>query len=327
MGVRFDPHWHYRGLECLRLENEHVALAILPELGAKIHRIVDKAADHEVLWHAPRVVPHTAALGSNFDDHWSGGWDEAFPGGVASVTRHGDAIPYMGELWTQRAEWHVEECSAQRVVLVFSILTPITPARWQRRLTLEAGASAFTLDYRIENVGLRPFDFNWGLHPVQTISPAHRFDVPAKVGEVDEDGGGVLGRRGDTYPWPMLDGRDMSRALGPEALDLTLHYLTELDDGWLACTDTAARRGFGLTFDRTVFPVVWLWASYGGWRGAYHAMAEPWTGSPSSLADAVEAGRARVLAPGEVLETTVSAVVYRGVESVSRLQADGSVTP
>jgi hypothetical protein len=32
-----------------------------------------------------------------------------------------------------------------------------------------------------------------------------------------------------------------------------------------------------------------------------------------------------VLDPGGVLETTVSAVVYEGVESVSRLGGDGSV--
>jgi hypothetical protein len=32
-----------------------------------------------------------------------------------------------------------------------------------------------------------------------------------------------------------------------------------------------------------------------------------------------------VLDPGGVLETSVSAVVYEGVESVSRLGADGSV--
>ena len=30
MGCRFDPHWSYRGLECLRVENEHVAVEVLP---------------------------------------------------------------------------------------------------------------------------------------------------------------------------------------------------------------------------------------------------------------------------------------------------------
>jgi hypothetical protein len=65
---------------------------------------------------------------------------------------------------------------------------------------------------------------------------------------------------------------------------------------------------------------------YGGWRGYYHAIAEPWTGYPSPLAEAVAAGRARVLDPGAVLETEVSAIVYDGVQQVSRLAADGTVS-
>jgi hypothetical protein len=326
MACRFDPHWRYHGLECLRIENEHVAVEVLPELGAKIHRLIDKARDHNVLWHSPRVTPHAAPLGANFDDHWSGGWDEAFPGGAPSLNRYGDELPYMGELWTQRAQWRLQEYSPERVEILFSLITPITPARWERRLTLDAGETAVGLHYRIENLDSRPFDFNWGIHPVQAISPAHRFDVPARRAEVDEHGGGVLGRQGDTYAWPSFGDLDMRRALGPEAGDFALHYLTELEDGWVACTDTAARRGFGLVFDRSVFPVIWLWLVYGGWRGYYQAIMEPWTGYPSPLAEAVAAGRARVLGPGEALETELSAVVYGGVESVSQLASDGSVT-
>src|SRR3974390_2493502 len=63
MTCRFDPHWSYRGLECLRVENEHVTVDVLPELGAKIFRLVDKARDHDVLWHSPRVAPPTAPRG------------------------------------------------------------------------------------------------------------------------------------------------------------------------------------------------------------------------------------------------------------------------
>jgi hypothetical protein len=327
MPCRFDPDWRYRGLECLRIENQHVAVDVLPELGAKIYRLVDKARDHQVLWHSPRVAPHAVALHANFDDHWPGGWDEVLPSGVPCTNRYGDELPHMGELWTQRAHWRLEQCSRDRVEVVFSIATPITPARWERRLTLEAGSPALALQYRIENTGYRPFDFNWGIHPVQAISPAHRFDVPARRAEVDEHGGGVLGNKGDSYDWPRFGELDVRRSLGPEADDFALHYLTGLEDGWVACTDTAAARGFGLVFDRAVFQVIWLWLVYGGWRGYYHAIMEPWTGYPSALTEAVAAGRALVLAPGESLATDVTAVLYGGVESVSKLAADGSVAP
>jgi hypothetical protein len=211
------------------------------------------------------------------------------------------------------------------VELTLRIVTPITPARWERRLRLERDSPVLRIGYTLENIGHLPFDFNWGIHPVQQISPAHRFDVPARYAEVDENGGGTLGAKGDRYEWPQFGSLDMRRPLGPDAGCFALHYLTGLDDGWVACTDTAARRGFGLCFDAGLFPVVWLWMVYGGWRGYYHAIMEPWTGYPSALADAVAAGRSRSLAPGERLETDVATVVYGGVASVSALRPDGSV--
>jgi galactose mutarotase-like enzyme len=325
MPCRIDDRWAYSGLTCIRLENEQLAVDVLPELGGKIHRLVDKARDEDVLWHSPRVEPHRAPLHANFDDHWSGGWDEAFPGGAPSTNRFGDELPYMGEVWTQSFSSQIVEDSPRRVELLLRATTPITPARWERRLSLEAGAPVLRVRYRLENAGYRPFDFNWGIHPVQTISPAHRFDVPARYAEVDENGGGMLGRKGDTYDWPYFGELDVRQALPPETNAFALHYLTELDDGWVAATDTDARRGFGLVFDHELFRVVWLWLVYGGWRDYYQAIMEPWTGYPSPLAEAVAAGRARELGPGEVLETAVAAVVYGGVASVSRLEADGSV--
>jgi hypothetical protein len=326
MSARIDDRWSYHGLRVVRLENARLLVDVMPELGGKILRIVDKRGDRDVLWHSPRVEPHRAELHANFDDHWPGGWDEAFPGGAPSVNRYGDELPYMGELWTTAATHRVVRADAGGVELELVLATPITPARWTRRLVLEGDDPVLRIGYRLENVGTMPFDYNWGLHPVAAISPQHRFDVPAGLAEVDENGGGTLGVKGDRYEWPIMNGMDVRQALGPDAGCFALHYLTELREGWVATTDTAAQRGFGLVFDRTLFPVVWLWMVYGGWRGYYHAIAEPWTGYPSPLAEAVAAGRARVLDPGAVLETEVSAIVYEGVERVSRLAADGAVT-
>jgi Domain of unknown function (DUF5107) len=326
MGARIDDRWTYHGLQVVRMENARLAVDVMPELGGKILRIVDKRGDRDVLWHSPRVEPHRAELHANFDDHWPGGWDEAFPGGAPSLNRYGDQLPYMGELWTTAAAHRIVRADPGGVELELTLATPITPARWTRRLVLDGDAPVLRIGYRLENAGTMPFDYNWGLHPVAAISPRHRFDVPARLAEVDENGGGTLGVKGDRYEWPMFNGTDVRHALGPDAGCFALHYLTELSEGWVATTDTATRRGFGLVFDHALFPVVWLWMVYGGWRGYYHAIAEPWTGYPSPLAEAVAAGRARVLDPGGVLETEVTAVVYEGVEGVSRLSADGTAT-
>jgi hypothetical protein len=332
--ARIDPHWSYRGLPAVRMENRWMAVEVLPDLGAKVFRLIDKAADRNVLWENGRIPPHRAPVFASMDDHWSGGWDEAFPGGAPSTDRYGEPTPYMGEIWSASSwTWRVVDEGPGAVSLECSLLTPLTPARYTRTLTLTDDAPVLRSHVRVEHIGTRPFDFIMGTHPSLAISPHHRFDVPATDAEVDEFGGDeLLGVRGDTYRWPVLRRRDgvevdVRRVGGPEVRSFALHYLTGLQGGWAACTDTSIGRGFGLVFDPAMFPVVWLWQVYGGWRGYYHAAMEAWTAWPGAIAEAVRLGRARTMEPGDVVETTVHGVLYGGVHGVAGLAADGSVVP
>ena len=328
MSVRIETDWTYHGLRCVRLENRWCEVDVLAETGGRVIRLIDKTADRNVLWENPRIRPHTAPIFASFDDHWAGGWDDAFPGGAPSKDRYGEATPYMGELWTASWQWRVIDRDGPALEL--SVQTPITPARYTKVLRLRPDAPVLDIDYRIEHVGTRPFDYMWGIHPALAISPAHRFDVPATQALVDDAQGGGLGKVGDTYGWPNLqlaDGSivDVSRVQEPTTGNLGLHYLTGLRAGWLACTDTSIHRGFGLVFDREVFPVVWLWMVYGAWRGYYHAALEAWTSYPAALEGAVAAGNAPVLEPGHERRTHIAAVLYGGVDEVGELREDGSV--
>ncbi|MGO4856315.1 hypothetical protein [Arthrobacter sp. 2MCAF14] len=323
--LSIDDGWTYNGLRLIRLENRHIALEVLPERGANIHRVIDKARDLDLLWKSPRIKPHIAAIHADFDDHWAGGWDDAFPGGRASRNRYGDLLPYMGEIWTAQANYSISS-SDDEVSITTTVATPVTPAELTRTITLKRDAHTFSLSYSLRNVGTLPFDYNWGIHPSLSIRPGMRFDIPATEGLVDEAGGHWLGEPGDRYDWPELRGFDVRHSEFSDRHAFALHYLTGLKAGWFASTDTADRRGFGLSFDRELFPVVWLCLVYGGWRGYYQALIEPWTGYPSPLDEAVAAGRARLLQPGEEQHTEVTAVLYDGVQSVSDLRADGTVT-
>ena len=325
MSCRIDARWEYNGIRCVQLENEHLRVEVLPELGGKIFRLVDKSRDRDLLWKSPRVRPHHVDLHDNFDDHWAGGWDEAFPNGVAIKNRYGDDLAYFGELWSQPWTWTITEDSPSHVELVMEIATPITPARWRRTLRLGTDP-VLRISYRVENIGFMPFDFIWGIHPALEITPGLRLDMPASRGEVaNEWGGGAIGKEGDTYDWPLLGTHDLRLPLGPDSKSFALHYLTGLKAGWVAATDVSSKRGFGLVFDPELFKVIWLWQCYGGWRGYHHVIMEPWTGYPTFLDQAAAAGRARTLDPGETLETEVAAVLYQGVTSVSQLDAQGRV--
>src|SRR5438067_13692444 len=137
MSARIDDRWSYEGLRTIRLENARVAVDVMPDLGGRVHRLVDKRGDRDLLWHSPRVRPHRANLHDNFDDHWPGGWDEAFPGGAPSTNRYGDGLPYMGELWTTEASHRILEAGPGGVVVELGLVTPITPAPRAGRAALE----------------------------------------------------------------------------------------------------------------------------------------------------------------------------------------------
>ena len=98
---------------------------------------------------------------------------------------------------------------------------------------------------------------------------------------------------------------------------------SDLPQGWLALTDTSTRRGVALAFDRDIFPTAWLWQVYGGWRGHHHVALEPWTSRPMQLDEAEAAGQARVLRPGEALETEVDVVIFAGLDGVTSVERDG----
>jgi hypothetical protein len=326
--ARIETAWRLHGLECLRLENQHLAMSILPERGGNIFSLVDKTLDRDVLWKALRVTPRLAPLKGNFDDYWAGGWDEAFPGGAPSLNRHGDELPYMGEVWSTPATWRIEQGGPELVELRLDVETPITPARFSRTIRLRDREPSVEIEYTIEHLGGLPFDYAWGIHPSLAISEHHRLDVPATHGEADASDvlGQLLGEAGQRYEWPVLNGEDLRLVRRADLGAAGLHYLTGLTAGWVASTDTAARRGFGLCFDAGRFPAVWLVLGYGGFRGFYQALLEPWTAYPTRLSDAVAAGRASVLTAGERVSTSVTAVLYDGVTEVASLSPDGTVS-
>ncbi len=319
--ARINPHWRYHGLRAIILENTQVRLVILPEVGAKISDFISKPADRNFLWQNLRLLPRLPVFGQNFDDWWSGGWDEVFPTCDVSTYR-GETYPYLGELWSLPWTWHIEEAGPATASLYLSRTTIIAPARMEKWICLMANEPIVRFRHRLTNIGTQPLDFVWGIHPCFHIEEGYRIDAPAGVGVIGHTVTAPFGPVGTTYPWPNTD---VCIVPPPSQGWCEGHYATELSEGWVALTDPKAKVGIGLVFPREVFPVLWCWMVYGGWRGHYHAALEPWTGWPHQLDKAVAAGRHRTLMPGESLDCETMAVVYGGVGSVTAIDWDGHV--
>jgi len=331
VSARLDQRWSYDDQPLIRLENSHLSVCLVPSMGGKVFSLIDKAGDREALWRSPRVPLRPGPIGANVDDYFAGGWDEVFPTCDPCRNEHGDQLPYMGELWNLAMQARVLSAGPGLVEVELCAMTPITPARITRTISLAAEEPILRIQTRIENVGHLPFELCWGSHMALAIAPGMRLEVPAAGAEVTDPGAGLLGAAGARYRYPILDPdgplrRDVREVPGPELGAHALHALTELRDGWAAATDPASRRGVGLRFDQELHRCVWQWMSYGGHRGWYHAILEPWTAPQTSLAQAREAGTALAIAPGQALEGTVAAVLFSNVESVAAIGSDCSVT-
>lgn len=320
----------WEGFEALALDNGRLRVTMVPVLGGHVAEIVDLAGDRNLLWRNPRLEPRRAPYGAWFDDWWTGGWDEIFPSGD-SGRLHGEALPYMGELWC--LPWEASAGGGHGASWIDSrVEGNISAARFERRLELRPSESVLRVAYRITGLDVRPLRFTWGIHPAFAVSPGYRIDVPASSMVVGVSSSPSMGVEGSSYAWPSFPDptapggmRDVRQVRPREDAVFGGHWATDLEAGWLSLTDTVARRGVAYVFDRSVFPHAWLWQVYGGWRAHHHVALEAWTSRPMDLEGAVAAGQCRVLSPGEVLETQVAFVVHEGLDAVASVEtaADG----
>jgi hypothetical protein len=313
------------------MENDWLCLDVLPELGAKIYNFVHKPSGRNLLWHNPRLAPGAVAYGAGFDDNWCGGWDELLPNDLPCPAPGGDLLPDHGEFWSQKADWQVVSATAASCEVRFSMDGRVQPTRFEKTILLTAGEPFARIRYSFSNRGAVGFPALWNIHPALAIGPQTWLDVPAGHGLTDpwwEDR-----FNGNTaFEWPYAVERsgekvDLRCVQPPEKASADMHYLTGVHAGWYAVTDRAAGVGFALRFPQAVFPHVWLFRTFGGWRGLNTLILEASTGYPCDLEVAARNGSCKMMAPHETLEAEVLAIPYAGMNSVAGVAEDGRVIP
>lgn len=326
-----NTDWRFRNLQVVRLENEELRVDILPDVGAKIYSFIHKTSGREMLWRNPRLLPERQVYGASFDDNWSGGWDELLPNDLPRPTPDGELLPDHGEAWSQAAEWEILRSDEKTCSVRFVAYGRVLATRFEKIISIEAGAPFIRIHYIYANLGGSPVDFLWNIHPALAVTPSTWLDLPASNGLTDPwREKQFMGNT--TFTWPLASNRsgwevDLRR-VPPASPDIAdMHYLLDVQDGWYAATDTQTQTGFALRFPREVFPHVWLFRALGGWRGLYTLILEPSTGYPYDLEVARRNGTCAHLEPGASLETDVLAIAYSGAAAVAGVSADGEVRP
>ena len=308
MTVRFSSDWTYRGLQALILENNQLRVTILPDLGGKIWSIVAKSRDRELLWHNPRVEPRFASYGSTYDNWFCGGWDEVFPNDFP-VTIGGESYPDHGEVWALTADWQIILHSQDEIAIRLTSRGVAIPTTFVKTVSLGRDSTDLIVDYEIANDGANPLDVHWKMHPALPVRPGAQLHVPADNVVIDEDFGEdeVLGQ---SLPTP-----DFGTSY--------FQYGTELRSGSCAVTYPDESLGFRLSFDPTILTSVWVFATFGGWRGLNTIILEPCTGHFASLERAIAERAVLTLAPHTGMKTSVTASILIGDEAISVFTLDG----
>lgn len=284
----------------ITLENDRLVLSIRPDLGGRIENLVDRRTGRTWLWHPDgyEPAPRTLPVGASFDDNWTGGLDEVFPNDVAGRFEGRDLADH-GELWSRA--WEVLEASPRRSVMRLACVT--VPVVAEKTVEVDPDRPEARLRYRLDHRGDAPLPFLFKLHVAVRVAADDRLLLPAcTVEPVTLDFSTLVGRPEPT-PWPTA--RDASggtirldRVPPREANAQEFLYASGLEDGICGVEDGRGNGGLLLRFDRRAFPYVWLFQSYGRWRGHYVVVLEPATTMPYDLETAIGRGTCAILEPG-----------------------------
>ena len=305
MAATVERGWSLNGVEVLRVCNDAIQVDLMPSVGGKIWGILDLSSRQQVLWQNPRVRPHVTAVASSIDDHFSGGWDEAFPTDYPCPDRYGQQIPDLGEVWTLQLEATVTSSDEGAITVSMSGFTPISTAFYAREVTVPGSGGEVQVRSKIRNVGPRPLDFIWGSHIAFAGVEGDLIEAPASRVKVENSNNADWGTEGETYPYPFVNdhGVDGRRVLSSDHGVSAFHILTGLTGDRIRATLSGTQ--VEVRFDPARTGALCQMMSYGGHRGWQVLIAEAWTNPERRLSDAVASGTAQTVDPGESWSTQV----------------------
>jgi len=345
-GCRISLDYTYKGMRVAFLENELLRAGVLLDKGADIFELTYKPRDLDFMWQSPipmrRPFVATGALPEGaFHDYYYGGWQEVLPSaGWATEPYQGTYQGLHGEVSLLPFEAEIVEDQPDRVALRTHVRLYRSPLALERTLSLRRGTAALFIGERLVNESVGDFAIMWGHHPAfgepflddscVVATPARKVEVLA----YHENG---LWQPGGDYEFPQVKNRrsgetqDIRHVLPRESRSVDVVFFKELSEGWYGLTNQRLGVGFGMAWDKDLFRYLWMWQVYGGhtdypWYGrTYNCALEPFTSfPPAGIKNAIENGSARIMKPGEVIETELVAVAYEGT-GVSHISREASV--
>jgi tetratricopeptide (TPR) repeat protein len=240
-----------RTYKALYLENEYLKVTCLPELGGRIHSVLDKTTGQEMFHKNNVIKPGLIGL--------RGAW---IAGGIEWNTGpHGHTVTIVSPV-----DAMVMENEDGSVTLVVGNTEKIFRTRWTVKVTLHPGRSYLEEDIRIFNPtdGVHPYYF-WNCTAFPCL-PGTRFIFPMSLG-CDHDGK-------DFFNWPIHEGKDLTWLKNYDRPTSIFAY--ECDQDFFGAYDVDLDRGIVAVADHHVLPgkKAWTWGQSDDGRVSQQALTD-----------------------------------------------------
>ena len=352
-GCRLNTEYFYKNLRIAILENEYLKISILVDKGSDIFEFLYKPKDIDFMWLSPwgikspsTFVPTISSKEGNFADYYEGGWQEIIPNFGIGVNSQGTEQGLHGEVSIIPWEYQILENKPSEISIKFMVRTYRTPFYIEKILTLKKNDPKLYISERITNEGYVDINLMWTHHPtfggvflddsVIINIPKNKIKyilTPENESKYDEI-------KNSKVKWPKFNGYkgkivDFSKSptiVGDEGC-LDEICLELVDDSWYAITNTNRKVGFGIRWDKKIFPYLWIWRMYGKgckvapWWGRVSCMALEICSSfsPIGLNGAIRNKTAIKMAPLETIITSFIALAYNNYMNINSIDSKGNI--
>lgn len=323
-GCRVTTDVTIKGNRAVIMENQLLRLTILVDRGTDIVELLYKPEDLDLMWRSPvglhKRSDYLSTTGNslgNYLDHNSGGWQEILPNGGSECCYKGACLGMHGEISAVPWEFCVVKDEAEEIVLCFTVTTLRSPFRLKKELSLKADESTIYIKEELTNLAKEPMELMWGHHPTvgEPFLEEHcKIFTNARTGFAmqQEDFKTQRVKPGTEFSWPGTElGMDLSDIPSREAGTADMIYLKDFPpNAWYEVRHPHRGLSYGMRWDGTRFPYLWMWLVCGGadgypwYKRTYNLALEPWSSySANGLTGAVDNHSAMYMEAGETVKT------------------------
>jgi len=251
----------------VKLENSYLEIEIIPELGGRIQKLLNKKTSFDWVWKNEKLQISKVEKGINYDDNWQGGWEELFPNDAIEKFSWGEGFDH-GETWSH--DWSIVEQSNNTLLL--------ETLRLDSKSTLKKKFILINNRLRVEyqiNVNFEDV-FLFKLHLAIPIFSKSKIEGDFNhLMKVDNSFGNIINNKNKLNFFDLV----------PNSKLYDFAYVENLNN---YLNITQSNNLLKLIYDKKFLKYLWIFQTQGGWKNHNVLVLEPASNGRKLFNDAID---------------------------------------